>query len=104
MTAHLDGRTFPDIDGCVHCAAPVRTTTYALGPQVEHYDPAAGFPTVDKGTAWRVCRNGTVATLPKPPAPDECPECLQGKHVNCTGQMIHRETDELIWCRCGCHK
>lgn len=62
--ARLGGRTFPDIPACVHCQAPVRVTNYALGPQAEHYDPDASFPTTQKGTAWRACRGLTVATLP----------------------------------------
>ena len=66
MTAYLDSRTFREVDGCAHCRAPVRVTNYALGLEVEHYDPSAGFPSTAKGTAWRMCRNSTTATLPGP--------------------------------------
>lgn len=30
----------------------------------------------------------------------ECPECLQGKHVNCTGQTL-TSTDEWVDCSCA---
>lgn len=29
-----------------------------------------------------------------------CPECDQGKHVNCTGWAIDEETDRVIDCSC----
>lgn len=29
-----------------------------------------------------------------------CPECAQGKHVNCTGTALDERTDELVVCRC----
>lgn len=29
-----------------------------------------------------------------------CPECVQGKHVNCTG-MVLNENDEFVKCECG---
>lgn len=65
MSAVLAGRYYQDVPGCVHCGAPVRTTNYALGPEVEHYDPAAGFPSKAKGTAWVHCRLSYVATMPE---------------------------------------
>jgi hypothetical protein len=42
-----------------------------------------------------------------PPALDtsvRCPECVQGKHSNCTGKTLDPKTDEMVWCECGCHK
>lgn len=48
---------------CVNCGAPIHVTNYALGPEWEHYDPRAGFPTRHKGTAWRNCKT-SVATPP----------------------------------------
>jgi hypothetical protein len=29
-----------------------------------------------------------------------CPECQQGKHVNCTNQSLDPTTDELVPCDC----
>lgn len=29
-----------------------------------------------------------------------CPECAQGKCVNCTGWAIDEITDEVVECRC----
>lgn len=63
--AHLIGRTYPELPACPTCGAPVRTTNYAMGPEVEHYDPAAGFPTRAKGTAWQQCRIGRLARMPE---------------------------------------
>lgn len=31
---------------------------------------------------------------------DDCPECRQGKHQNCTGWAINEETDEVGPCPC----
>lgn len=64
MSAHLGSRHYPDHVGCKHCGAPIRVTNYALGPETEHYDPDAGFASTQRGTAWKNCRNGTVATPP----------------------------------------
>lgn len=64
--ATLGGRRFPDSDPCAHCRAPVHITRYALGEEVEHFDPAASWPSRQKGTAWRECRGGTVATIRAP--------------------------------------
>lgn len=36
---------------------------------------------------------------PTPPAL-WCPECTNGKHVNCVGQAMHPVTDELVPCSC----
>lgn len=30
----------------------------------------------------------------------DCPECRSGKHLNCTGWAVDRETDELVECEC----
>lgn len=29
-----------------------------------------------------------------------CPECRQGKHINCTGWAIDPDTDEVGYCAC----
>lgn len=29
-----------------------------------------------------------------------CPECVQGKHHNCTGQAWDHENDDLATCEC----
>jgi hypothetical protein len=29
-----------------------------------------------------------------------CPECVQGKHINCAGMAFHPETDEIVDCAC----
>lgn len=64
VVAELGSRRYPSIPACTNCGAPVKVTNYALGPEVEHYDPDAGFPTTRKGTAWRHCKTA-VATMPE---------------------------------------
>lgn len=49
-------------DRCLNCNATVRVINYALGPQLMHVDPHAGFPSREKGTAWWHCKQ-QVATL-----------------------------------------
>jgi len=29
-----------------------------------------------------------------------CPECRDGKHVNCTGWAVNEETDDVVDCHC----
>lgn len=62
MSAQVNGRLYPDLPGCEHCGAPVQTTNFALGPKVEHYDPAASY----RDSVWWHCRL-SVATLPGAP-------------------------------------
>lgn len=31
----------------------------------------------------------------------DCPECRQGKHGNCTGWSIDEDTDEIVDCPCA---
>lgn len=30
-----------------------------------------------------------------------CPECANGKHINC-GPALNEATDEIVPCECGC--
>lgn len=32
---------------------------------------------------------------------EDCPECRQGKHANCTGWALDPDTDELVDCPCA---
>ena len=71
-------------DRCLNCNAAIRTINYAMGPQVMHIDPAAGFPSEHKGTAWRHCKQRVATARPKPVdgATDECPTPgYAGKHT-----------------------
>lgn len=47
-------------DRCLNCNAVIRKINYAMGEQWMHVEPAAGFPSEHKGTAWRHCKT-TVA-------------------------------------------
>lgn len=29
-----------------------------------------------------------------------CPECANGKHVNCTGWALEEVTDDVVTCKC----
>lgn len=31
-----------------------------------------------------------------------CPECAQGKHINCDGRALDSDTDEIGACGCEC--
>lgn len=33
--------------------------------------------------------------------PRDCPECRQGKHVNCTGWALDEDTDDVVECECA---
>jgi hypothetical protein len=33
--------------------------------------------------------------------PLDCPECRQGKHVNCTDWALDPDTDEMVECECA---
>lgn len=33
--------------------------------------------------------------------PNDCPECQQGKHVNCTGWALDEDTDDMVECGCA---
>lgn len=55
----LGSRYFPDVPGCAVCIAPVREVRFALGVEVEHYDPDAS----GRDSTWRYCRR-TVAAMP----------------------------------------
>lgn len=33
--------------------------------------------------------------------PGDCPECRQGKHRNCTGQVLDLDTDQWHECTCA---
>lgn len=37
----------------------------------------------------------------KPKTRPVCPECVQGKHVNCDGTALDPVTDEVVACGCG---
>jgi hypothetical protein len=72
---------------CANCGAPIREFNFALGREWLHIEPAAGFPTTHKGTAWRHCR-GKVATPPIEPvdgATDPCPTPGYGGHHTAVG-------------------
>jgi hypothetical protein len=43
-------------DRCVNCNAPIRKINYALSERWMHVQPAAGFPTEQKGTLWEHCK------------------------------------------------
>lgn len=32
---------------------------------------------------------------------NDCPECRQGKHGNCTNEALDPETDEIVPCECA---
>jgi hypothetical protein len=52
-------------DRCLNCNATIRLINYALGETWMHVEPAAGFPSEHKGTAWRHCKS--VVATPSPP-------------------------------------
>lgn len=53
-------------DRCLNCNQTLRVINYALGERLMHVDRDASLPSVQKGTAWRHCRQ-RVATLPPTP-------------------------------------
>ena len=74
-------------DRCLNCNEPVRVINYALGKRLMHVDPDASFPTEQRGTAWRHCRQ-RVATLPIQPVDgrtDPCPAPGYGGHHTAVG-------------------
>lgn len=45
--------------------------------------------------------DGVTVTIAAEHHLEDCPECRQGKHGNCTGWSLDTNTDELVECPCA---
>ena len=69
-------------------------------PHIAEAHPPHGWSPAGDPTRWRYWCSGAEVRGPDWTPPPSCPECRNGKHVNCTGQAWDDAADAPVLCGC----